>query len=191
MCCSSGPAEIEYPVAQPKLLGGELLLLLASHRNGGGLGRPDDLECRGMDLDLSGRETLVARRLGPERHGTRHQYDRFRAQAGGALHHLGRRPLRVEGELHQPGPVAQVYEHETAEIPPAVNPPAQPDLLAQLFSGERPTAMSPECGGAHQTRVSASATTAQNSWAVAQAHNCCRRSSRRTRRAIRLRTFTC
>ena len=91
----------------------------------------------------------------------------------------------------RPVVLSRLKELTLTEIPPAVNPPAQPDLLAQLLSGQRPAAMGPECGGPHQTRVSASATTLQNSWAVAQAHNCCRRSSRRTSRAIRLSTLMC
>ena len=47
-----------------------------------------------------------------------------------ALEPRRRRPARAEGHLHQPLPVAQVHEHQAAQVAAPVHPAAQPHLLA-------------------------------------------------------------
>ena len=123
------PPEIEHPVLEPQLLRGQLLVLLPRHGNGGRLRRSDDLELGDVHLDLARRELRVARGLGPERHRPAHQHDRFRPRRRRARHHLGRGPVRIAGELHQPGPVAQIDEDQAAQVAAAMHPSAEPDRL--------------------------------------------------------------
>ena len=48
-----GSAEIEHPVAEPQLLGRELLFLLPGHRNGRRLRRPDHFQASHVHLHLA------------------------------------------------------------------------------------------------------------------------------------------
>ena len=143
-----GPAEVEHPMPQPKLLRRQILLLLPRHRNRRRLRRADHLEAGDVDLDLARDQAGIARRLGPQLHRAGDEHHRLRAQGGGALHDLGRGPLGVAGELHQPGAVAQIDEHQSAEIPPPMHPPAETDLAAEIGPGQCAGEVGAQHGGA-------------------------------------------
>ena len=143
-----GPAEVEHPMPQSKLLRRQIFLLLPRHRNRRGLRRTDDFESGDVDLDLPRDQAGIAGGLGPKLHGARGEDHRLRAQGGGALHDLGRSPLGVAGELHQPGAVAQIDEHQSAEIPPPVHPPTQADRAAEIGPGQCAGEIGAQHGGA-------------------------------------------
>src|SRR5688572_17494024 len=119
-------------MAQPELLGRKLFLVLACHRNGRRLSRSDDLEISDVHLYLTRREVRVPGGLGPELHRPTGQNYRLGTKPGSAFHHLRRCPVGIAGELHQAFAVAQIDEDESAQVPAAVYPAAEPYLLAQL-----------------------------------------------------------
>jgi hypothetical protein len=42
----------------------------------------------------------------------------------------------IEGDLHQSGAIAKIDEDEPSEIPRAMNPAAEPDLLPRMLDAE-------------------------------------------------------
>src|SRR6476661_393433 len=74
--------------------------------------------------------------LGSQLDSSGHQNDRFGSEARRAFHDIGRCPGGIAGELYQARPVSQVDEDQSTEIPSAVNPATQPDLLPDLGAAE-------------------------------------------------------
>ncbi len=144
--------EVEHAVLEAELLGRQLLLLLAGHRNARGLRGARDLEIGDVDLDLPRAQALVAGRLGSECHLAGHQHDGLGPRRCGPRHHLGRRPVGVARELHQSRAVAQVDEHKSAQVPPTVDPAAEPHLLAHVGAGELAGPVGAQRRGAHAAR---------------------------------------
>ena len=71
--------QVEHPVLEPQLFGGEFLTLLPSDRDRRRLRRSHDLEGLHPDLDVPGGERRVAGRFRTQFHGAAHQHDAFRS----------------------------------------------------------------------------------------------------------------
>jgi hypothetical protein len=54
------------------------------------------------------------------------------------LHDIGAGGRRIERQLDQAVPIPEVYEEETTQVTPAMDPATEPDGLAQLGAGNRP-----------------------------------------------------
>ena len=78
-----GAPEIEVPVLEAQLFGGQLFALAARHRDRGCLGRTDDLERGRVHFDVPRRELAVAHRRRAGDDLTLHHDDRFRAHGLG------------------------------------------------------------------------------------------------------------
>ena len=138
MRCSSGAAEVEHPMPQTKLLGGQLLLLLPRHRNGRRLRRADHLEVGDVHLDLAGAQPRVARRLGPELPPCRPRESPSPPPAAAARSMIsGGVQSGLQESCTSPAAVAQIDEHQSAEIPPPMDPPAETDLGPTSRAGQR------------------------------------------------------
>src|SRR5688500_9307793 len=183
--------EVENPVAEPKLLGGELLAFLARHGNRRGDGRTHDDEIGDLYLDVARRHRRVVGGLGPEGDASAHEHDRLRAQGRGRLQQRGGRPPRVERELHEPGAIAEIHEQHAAEVAPAMYPATQPHLATHVFARERAGAMRAERGRPVRHATSASVITPKKSAGVGAASNRPRSDSLRTSRASRPSALTC
>ena len=131
-----GAAQVEHPVLEAQLLGGQLLAFLARHRDRGRDGRADHAKVGHVHLDVARGECGVAATSGrrptvPSTSTT----DSVPAAAARAIT-SGDGPARVEGELHDPGAVAQVDEDEPAEVAAPVNPAAQSHRLTDLVASQ-------------------------------------------------------
>jgi len=109
-----------------------------------------------MNLDFAGDKLRIPGGLRPEGDGPVHQHDSFGPETCGSFHDLGRRPFRVERQLDQAVPIPQIDKYQSAEIPPAVYPPAKPNFLPELLAGQGAATMSTKRGCAHQECASAS-----------------------------------
>ena len=132
-----GTPQIEVPVLEPQLLGGQLLAFAARHRNGRRLGRAHDAQRCGVDFHVAGRKLGIAHRGGSRDHFAFDQDHRFGAEFPGGGDDIGRRPAGTEGDLHEPIAIAQVDEHDPAEVATPVHPPSQTDALAHVLFPQR------------------------------------------------------
>ena len=114
----SRAAEVEVAVAHAEQL---VDLRLLGNVEGGRLGRVEDGDAVGDDLDLSGGQRGVRGALGTGTHTPAHLYDPFAAERLGAREGLGH--ARLEYGLHEPRAVAQVDEDESAVVAAAMDPP--------------------------------------------------------------------
>ena len=125
------PAQVEVAVAQPEVL---VDLDALVEREGRRLGLVEDLEAGGGDLHLTGGQVGIDRALGPGAHRALHPDHVLRPEpvglgaAGGG---------RVEHDLDETFPVAQVDEDNPAMIPTVGHPAAQGDLRPLVGSPER------------------------------------------------------
>ncbi len=143
-----GAPEVEHPMLEPQLFCRQLLVLLPRHRDGRRLRRTDDLQLGQVHLDLPRYQRRVAGRLRTERHRPARQHDRFCSEGGRPRHDLRRGPVGIARELDQAGAIAQVDEHQAAQVAAPVHPPAKPDLLADVRARQLATAVRAEGGGA-------------------------------------------
>ena len=127
------PAEVEVPVLEPQGLGHVRAVL---DHEGRGLGRVQNNELRGRNLDLAGGKLCIGRVRRPGSDLSRHGKDEFAPDVTG-------RPVRVSGNrgvehhLRDAGAVAEVDENEPAVVPSRMRPPHDghggPDVLYRQF----------------------------------------------------------
>ena len=115
---------------QPELLGGKLLPLAARDGNRGCFRRTDDPEIASTHFDLARFHLRVphfARALG---NFSLDEDDGLETQPAGTLDDIGRSPLGIERDLHQPGTIAKVQENNPTEVSDAVYPATEFDFGA-------------------------------------------------------------
>ena len=126
------PAEVQVTVLEPQLLGGKLLAFGAGHGDGGRDGRTDDHELRRVDLDLAGRELGVPHVRRARDDFAFHFDDRLARQGARDAADVFRR-AGADGDLYETGAVAQIDEHDPAQVAAPVHPPAQPHALPRVL----------------------------------------------------------
>ena len=119
-------------VLEPQLFGGKLLAFGAGHGDGRRHGGADDDQLRWMDLDLAGRELGVPHVRRARDDLAFHFDDRLTGQSASDAAHVFRR-AGTDGDLHEAGAVAEVDEHDAAQVAAPVHPPAQPHALADVL----------------------------------------------------------
>lgn len=119
-------------VLQSQLFRCELLALAEGDWNRRRIGTRKDLQRRAVNLDVACLHFLIPHLGGAELDAPRNLDDSFLSQSGGIRDEIGRCPARIEGNLHEAGPVAKVHEDESTKIPDAVNPPTEGYLLPSV-----------------------------------------------------------
>ena len=151
--------QVEVPVLQPQLLGGQLVPFAARDRDRRGDGGAHDGEQRRLHLDVAGRELGVLHVGGSRRHLTRDLDHRLAGQpAGHPPYVLGRG--RADRNLHDPSAVTQIDEDDPSKIPPPVYPAPQPYLLPHVLHAQlAATVRTPGCAADAVYKASASHST--------------------------------
>ena len=90
-------------MAQPQLLGGQLVALGRRHGKGRRRGRSDHAQRRHLHVDLTGGHVGIALRLRARHHRALDEHHRLHADGGRTRKRLRVAPLRTEGELHETG----------------------------------------------------------------------------------------
>jgi hypothetical protein len=102
-----------------------------------------------VHLDLAGGHCRIAPDLGTDADVAFDQDDGLGADRRGPRDDIRRAPARVEGELHQAGPVAQIEKDQAAKIAAPVYPAAETNSLARVVTGQGSTEVRAVCGGRH------------------------------------------
>ncbi len=128
-------AQVEVAVLEPELLGRVGAVLDDEGRR---FGPRQEGQALRDDLDLSGRELLVALALAPEDDLPLDFDDVLAARLGRGRDGFGRAARAVEDDLHEPAPVADRQEDQLAEIPPPADPALEEDGLARVGGAQLP-----------------------------------------------------
>ena len=127
----------------------KVFVLFPGDGDRGRAGPTHDLELGDVHFDVSRRHPGIARRRGSDHHPSGGEHDAFDSECLSPLHDRRRRPLGAQRQLDEAVPIAEIDEHETAEIASAMDPTAQPDDLVDLSFGEGSSSMAAELGGGH------------------------------------------
>ena len=145
--------EVEVAMPQTQLLRGELLALPARHRDRGRLGGTEHAQSRRLHLYAAGAQLRVAHRLRTLRDDPFDEHDGLGAERRRNFGDLGRRLGEIDRDLNEAGTIAQVEEHEPAEVARAMHPAAEPDRGADVLVPKCATEMRAkgrrECGVRH------------------------------------------
>ena len=132
-----GATQVEIPMLETQLLGGELLSPSARDRNRRRLGGSDDPEIAAPSLRRRPSPSpRFASRADARRPRLRSITTVSRPSLPRALDDVGRRPARIERDLHDAGAIAEVEKNESAEVSRAVHPAAESDFGADVGGSE-------------------------------------------------------
>ncbi len=115
--------QVEIAILEPYFLANRLVEL-----KGQRLGPVQQLQLPGEELDAARPQIRVGGAVGTLPNLARDPNHKFTAQPLGFLEDFGR--IRVEHDLQQPFPVAQIDENDSAVVPAAVYPSRDRDFLA-------------------------------------------------------------
>src|SRR2546427_7739045 len=135
------PPQIELAVLETPLFGRELFAFPARDGNRGRLRRSHDLQDRGVDLHIPGRELGIPHRGRPRGDFPFDEDDRLGPDGLGTGDEIGSRPRRTERDLNEAVAVAEIEEDDTAQVTAAVDPAPQSHPLSNVLLSQRPAAM--------------------------------------------------
>jgi len=131
------PSKIEKPMFETQFLRGEVFVSRTRDRNGGWNRRPDDLEVRRPNFDVSRCEICVAHRVRARDNLALEKNDSFRTQGRGGGADVGRTGARIERRLNDSRTVSKIDEREPTEISAAMNPAPESNVLTDVLFAER------------------------------------------------------
>jgi hypothetical protein len=137
-------AQVEIPVSQAELFGGELLAARRRDRDGRRRRGPHDLKRLDANFDVTSPELGVSRLRRSERNLAIDQHDTFDADRASSSDDIGRRPPRIERCLDDAGTIAQVDKDNAAQISRALYPAAKMNRGARIGRAQRSTHASPK-----------------------------------------------
>jgi hypothetical protein len=134
--------KIEMSVLQTQLLGSELFSATASYGNSGRFCWPDDLHARRAKLDMTGFHLRISHLGGAFGDFALYDDNRLESESSSAIDRISRRPRGVERNLNEAGAIAEIDEHNTAEISGPMNPAAELYLRADVGGSKLTTQVS-------------------------------------------------
>ncbi len=138
-----GAAQVQVPVPEPELLGGQALLGRHRHQDRERVGLRQALQAADVHLDLPGGHVGVEGPLGARLHLSLDADHVLGPEGVRQLERVGLRPVLAERQLHEAAPVPQVHEQQAAQVAPPVHPARQPHRPADPGAVRRRAARVP------------------------------------------------
>ena len=114
--------EVQDPMPETEVLGGEFLFRSPEHRNGGGGRRVEKTNPGRLHFHLSGGHFRILSLRRPQSDLTFHLDHVFSAQLPGQSQGFRISPIGPNGNLKHPAPVPEVDEIQASQVSPAVYP---------------------------------------------------------------------
>ncbi len=131
-----GATKVQDPVPETQLLRGKLLFGRLVHGDGGGIGPVQARHGHGLDLHLTGGHVRVVLAFRAKSDLTLDLDHVLHPQTVSQLERIRVGPVRTDGYLEKAGPVTQVDEDESTQVPAPVYPAGKTKGLAGVGRGE-------------------------------------------------------
>src|SRR5687767_9729374 len=129
-------SQVEVAILEAELLGGRGLVFDLER---GRLRRIQNLDARGQNLDVAGRQFRILSLLESLDDLSVHADDKFRAKSLGRSNDFGvRRTVLIDDDLADAAAIPHIDEDELSEVALFLHPSLQDDRLPDVFSAQGP-----------------------------------------------------
>jgi len=133
-----GTPKVEMTIAKAQFFGCQIFTLPPRDGNRRRVRRPQYLQRRSADLDVTGLYLWISHFGWAHRNFSDDAYDGLLPEPPGRFDHIGGCPLRVEGNLNDAGAIPKVDKNDSAEVPGSMNPAGHGHTGSSIPGTQRP-----------------------------------------------------